>query len=487
MDGAIRLARMKRKREYGVELEPDDDEEELDMLDIAQKQEEELDVLEIAQKQEEGLISKDDDNKTTRPIVGNLPRGLRWLSKLGDFSREMAESRAPSPVLTSSSHPDLERAKGVKKRDGILSNLLSLERGTVNKALFDGSSRRSSIEPLTHGAGSSPPSSGYTTPNHSQKRRIPDWRSPSPGPTSHSIGSLVGSSASLAQPATPRSHSATDLYTLGNSRKADKKNRDKIKFHIRDTVFRQRYLIKICRALMKYGAPSHRLEEYMSKSAYTLGIDGQFLYMPNCMIISFDDPQTHTTEVKLVKETQGVDLHKLKELHRIYKAVIHDKYGVDEAMTDLDALWEREPLYPPWIRVAFSGLACACVAPFAFDAGLIDIPVAGFLGVIVGVLQYVLAPRSPVYSHVFEITATVVTSFVARAMGSINGGANFCFGALAQSSIALILPGFTILCSSLELQSRNIVPGSIRMVYASKLCHFSPLNLFYACFCYIMG
>jgi len=66
------------------------------------------------------------------------------------------------------------------------------------------------------------------------------------------------------------------------------------------------------------------------------------------------------------------------------------------------------------------------------------------------------------------VTAAVVTSFLARAFGSIrrNDQYLFCFSALAQSSIALILPGYIILCASLEMQSRNIVAGSVRMVYA---------------------
>jgi uncharacterized membrane protein YjjB (DUF3815 family) len=67
---------------------------------------------------------------------------------------------------------------------------------------------------------------------------------------------------------------------------------------------------------------------------------------------------------------------------------------------------------------------------------------------------------------VFEIAAAVVTSFLARAFGSIRGGSIFCFSALAQSSIALILPGYLVLCASLELQSKSIVAGSVRMVYA---------------------
>lgn len=97
---------------------------------------------------------------------------------------------------------------------------------------------------------------------------------------------------------------------------------------------------------------------------------------------------------------------------------------------------------------------------------MIDIPIAWFLGCILGFLQLIVAPRSPLYSNVFEISAAVLTSFLARAFGSINGGNLFCFSALSQSAIALILPGYMVLCGSLELQSRSLVAGSVRMVYA---------------------
>ena len=93
-------------------------------------------------------------------------------------------------------------------------------------------------------------------------------------------------------------------------------------------------------------------------------------------------------------------------------------------------------------------------------------PIAFLLGCLLGFMQLILAPRSELYANVFEISAALLTSFLARAFGSIAGGELFCFSALAQSSIALILPGYTVLCGALELQSRNVVAGSVRMVYA---------------------
>ena len=60
------------------------------------------------------------------------------------------------------------------------------------------------------------------------------------------------------------------------------------------------------------------------------------LYIPGCMIVSFDDSQTHTTEVKLVRVQQEVDLGRLRDTHDIYKEVIHDRVGVHEATERLE-------------------------------------------------------------------------------------------------------------------------------------------------------
>ena len=185
-------------------------------------------------------------------------------------------------------------------------------------------------------------------------------------------------------------------------------------------------------------------------TARVLEIDGQFLYLPGCMIISFDDASTHTTEVRLVRSAQGVDLGKLRDTHEIYKEVVHDVVGVEEATQRLDEIIERKQKHSPWILVLVYGLASASVGPFAFGARWIDLPIAFFLGCLLGILQLIIAPKSDLYSNVFEISAAVLTSFLARAMGSINGGHLFCFSALAQSSIALILPGYTV-CKSCPL------------------------------------
>ncbi|KAI0441690.1 hypothetical protein F4803DRAFT_522238 [Xylaria telfairii] len=239
----------------------------------------------------------------------------------------------------------------------------------------------------------------------------------------------------------------------------------KIKVHVADILKRQKYIVKMCRALMLFGAPTHRLEEYLAMSARVLEIDSQFLYIPDCMIISFDDVLTHTTEVRIVRTAQSVNLGKLKDVHDIYKEVLHDVISLDDALSRLDQVIQAGPRYPVWVCVLMYGFASAAVSCF-FKARLIDLPIIFGLGTLLGFLQLIVAPRSRTYNTVFEVSAAILFSFLARAFGSIRGGNLFCFSAITQGSIALILPGWLVLSSALELHSKAMVPGAIRLVYA---------------------
>ena len=371
-----------------------------------------------------------------------------------------------------------------KFRGGILASLMKLygdEQGRPNRpgsaSSTPGMHSRQGSNAETPG-GSPGSSSGTATPKRSKW-----YQSPSANQSTTSLSALIGATSKLAIPAEPFGQNSPDGQNkrppvrkgkgssgIGNAihRLSKPRLEDEIRItvHIAETISRQKYILKLCRALMSYGAPTHRLEEYMKMTARVLEIEGQFLYLPGCMIISFDDSSTHTTEVKIVRLAQGVDLGKLKDIHEIYKEVVHDVIGVEEAHQRLEQVIARKDRFPPWVKVLVFGLASASVGPFAFGARFIDLPIAFMLGAILGWLQLIVAPKSELYTNVFEVSAAVITSFLARAFGSIRGGQIFCFSALAQSSIALILPGYTVLTASLELQSRSIVPGSVRMVYA---------------------
>ena len=160
------------------------------------------------------------------------------------------------------------------------------------------------------------------------------------------------------------------------------------------------------------------------------------------MFVSFEDHETRTSDVRIVRNEHSVDLSKLLEMHTIYKKVNRDKIGATEGTQLLKELFLKKLENGPRTLVLFYGLASAFVGPFAFGSRLIDMPMAFVLVCLLGSMKVLLSPMSMLYSDIFEISAAVITSFFARALGSIRGGEVFCFSALAQSSIALILPGY---------------------------------------------
>ncbi|VEU23356.1 DEKNAAC104565 [Brettanomyces naardenensis] len=245
-----------------------------------------------------------------------------------------------------------------------------------------------------------------------------------------------------------------------------KENAARITVHIADVLQRQQFILTLCKTFMMYGAPTHRMEEYMTMTARVLEINGSFIYFPGCMLASFGDAATRTTEMRLVRCPEGLNLGKLDEVHEIYKNVVHDREGVQEATEALETIMARKPRFNMWICILMYAFSSAMVAPWAFGGSWRDLPVCFGVGSVIGFLQFVVCPRSPLYSSLFEVTASIVSSFLARALGSINGGQMFCYSAIVQSSLALILPGYIILCGSLELQSRNMVAGAVRMFYA---------------------
>lgn len=232
------------------------------------------------------------------------------------------------------------------------------------------------------------------------------------------------------------------------------------------TITCQNYLVELCKALMLYGVPTHRLEGCLITSSRVLGIQAQFLYLPGFMIICFEDTGTRTTNVQLVCIKHEIHLRKLCDVHEVYKDVIHCEMSVEDATSKLIRVKMQDSRYPKWVLLFAHGLASASVGPFAFKAQFSDLPICLILGLILGFLQLYVLPFSEPFAKMFEVAVAGITSFLARYIGSLQGGDRFCFSAMAQSSIALILPGYMVVCGSLELQSRFIVAGSVRIIYA---------------------
>jgi hypothetical protein len=140
-------------------------------------------------------------------------------------------------------------------------------------------------------------------------------------------------------------------------------DRIRITFEIANILQKQEFLRKLVKCLMLYGAPAHRLEYILREVSRTLGVDAEYIYIPNVMFLTFFDKATHTTETHFIRSPQSFDMHKLGEVYRLEKLVSHGEVSVDEALEFIDTVTNDPPFFPVWLTPIAYALAsfCGCV------------------------------------------------------------------------------------------------------------------------------
>ena len=159
--------------------------------------------------------------------------------------------------------------------------------------------------------------------------------------------------------------------------------------------------MKLARAFMMFGAPSHRLPAQIQATAHVLDMQLACMYLPDVMLISFDDAATSTSNIKFIRQGAALTLGKLQDAYDLYWRVIHDEVGVGEASRSLDALMQARPPYPTWLIATFGGFCSSAICVASFNGSFIDALICFPLGFMLVIVQ-VLSVRNELYSNIFE-------------------------------------------------------------------------------------
>ncbi|KAG6869310.1 hypothetical protein C0993_000063 [Termitomyces sp. T159_Od127] len=169
--------------------------------------------------------------------------------------------------------------------------------------------------------------------------------------------------------------------------------RIKIEFNVTSMINRQEFLIKLAKALMIFGAPSHRIEAQLIAAARILEVEAEFIHLPGVIICSFGDQDLGCSETHFVKCTGRLSLGALHKVHLIYRNVVHDEISAKRATNDLEALLTAPPLY---------SMLFPLICPLAFGGSFVDMWLAGMGAFILSLLQLGVATKSVLYANVFE-------------------------------------------------------------------------------------
>ncbi|KAF9957116.1 hypothetical protein BGZ72_002163 [Mortierella alpina] len=376
-----------------------------------------------------------------------------------DISNSQHEEKG-SPV------PADEGPRRRKPKGGILSQLLKLQRNeaVAAAAATSGSGEKSSLDRAS------------STAKQSAVKKTKKgfyYRSMSRNNSATSLKEMISPSVTTTPKASPRAtpRNSTDKKR-GHYHEDLAKNAESRTIHrdIAEILTRQSFLIMMAKSLILYGAPSHRIEETCMLLAQKMEMDASFALLPGLMTISFSDPETHTSDTRHLRCSQGMDMQKLATVHKIALAVLRGE-SIEKANRDLEQVTLEPPCFPLWLTLLGWLGSSAFVAPLAFGGGWYDMALAGFCGLLVGMLG-VVAGKFPVYGNVFEITASILVGFIAKAFGD-----RVCFSAVALAGVVVLLPGLLLTQAIMELASRNVVSGAVRMFYALMYAFFLGFGL----------
>ena len=221
-------------------------------------------------------------------------------------------------------------------------------------------------------------------------------------------------------------------------------------------------MLSLGRALHTHGYAADRLEEVLAQASRRLGLIAQFFSTPTSIFASFgpqDDQRTFLMRV----EPGEVNLGKLAHLDAVTTAVLHGEMSAAQGARRVTEIVAAPPPYGRLLTTIAYGVASAAAARF-LGGGLMEIAVAGGIGLAIGLLALVTGPR-PEVGRVFEPLAALLASMLATAAGVAFPGRLSVFVATLAGLIVLV-PGLTLTIAMTELASRHLSSGTSRLAAA---------------------
>jgi uncharacterized membrane protein YjjP (DUF1212 family) len=167
-------------------------------------------------------------------------------------------------------------------------------------------------------------------------------------------------------------------------------------------IDRQNFLIKLAKALMTFGAPSHRIESQLIACSRILEVEAEFIHLPSVIICSFGDQDLGCSDTHFIRCGGRLALGSLHKVHTVYRAVVHDEISAKEATRRLEELLTAPPLYSNMSRCCLAACLSALICPLAFGGSFADMWIAGIGAFVLASLQLNVASKSALYANVFE-------------------------------------------------------------------------------------
>ncbi|KAL7746327.1 pheromone-regulated protein prm10 [Sorochytrium milnesiophthora] len=243
---------------------------------------------------------------------------------------------------------------------------------------------------------------------------------------------------------------------------------------------KRHFLVTLAEALVKFGSPTYRIEYLLKQSSKSLKVHMRCSMLPNLLLMTYESPALDT-ETIILPIQQGYDLDKLYRANMLCSDLAKKTITIETAIDRLELLIDSPSYWPNWIFLIANIFCSFTISLLLFSGSLVDALLSALLSVVVSVLGFG-ANYSESFSYVYEISASLIVSVLTILLRiSINGPSSpdplqpsnapsggvhgVCFTGVALSSLMLLLPGLTIATSFVDLNSKNLISGAVRLIH----------------------
>ncbi|KAI8835685.1 hypothetical protein BJ741DRAFT_607622 [Chytriomyces cf. hyalinus JEL632] len=230
-----------------------------------------------------------------------------------------------------------------------------------------------------------------------------------------------------------------------------------------DIKVKKAFILKLARVFHQYGAPSHRFEHHLEQVSRTLNVKAEFSLLPSLIMVSFED-ENGDSSTQLIKVPGGLNMAKLAQVNALCLTLTQGLIDCQGAADLLEGVRAAKDYSDYVIQVTYP-ICGFGVALLLFQLTWLESAISGFLGLLLGVMS-LLADKYSGFGYMFEFLGSLVATFIARSLQGVLREYCFDYVKVTLSSLAVFVPGLALTIAIIELSTKNIVSGTVRLIGA---------------------
>ncbi|NQZ81703.1 MAG: threonine/serine exporter family protein [Colwellia sp.] len=231
----------------------------------------------------------------------------------------------------------------------------------------------------------------------------------------------------------------------------------------KEFIEKRRFIIKLGKALHKFGTPAYRLEAHLQNVAKFLEVQACFIITPTALTFVLSEDDEHQEYIHVVRVKPGeLDLGSLARADELVDELSSKQRTLTEAIERLEEIANKPNPYGRLLTFFAFGASSGAFS-MLMHTSWNDVIWSTLIGFVVCLFTF-WAERSRRVTDMLEPVSALTAALLASAITLIDPSINVPLVIL--SSIIAFIPGLALTLGLAELAARNLISGTARIMDA---------------------